>query len=343
MKINMQKRIYFTVDVECHDINKLNQYITGKIRNGNCGLEKILQMGREMGVPINVFLDIPECRQYGDDYIQTLVNLINKYNQPIYLHVHPDYVYGDKRKHLWEYTKEEQCDILKICIDKYEHFCGKKERLVFRAGAWGVNADTYEVLHELKNNVVDLSFVNKSRWRCHLSNKELGAQNASRVFRQVVLLPNTTFNGFKYFGHEYAFGMSVPDTTYDEFKRIMDLNKLHNITYTAHSWDFMKKFFWLPNHISQDYMLINRFKKCVSYAKKSGYVFSSLDSYEYYEEDDQFIDLCSSIPGKIRGLWNNYVRFSRNGRSYEKYFALYIIPYIIVFALIVLISIALSS
>ena len=173
----MGKKIYLTVDTECHDFDKINQYITGKTKKGIYGIEKILQLGQELNVPINVFLDFPECHVYGDEYIQSLVELIKKYKQPIYLHVHPDYIADPNRKHLWEYTKEEQKEILKQAIDDYKRFCGNTDRLFFRAGAWGVNEDTYEALSELipeigVSEIVDLSYVYLSKWRCHLSFKE---------------------------------------------------------------------------------------------------------------------------------------------------------------------------
>ena len=74
----MGKRIYLTVDTECHDVQKLNEYITGKTKKGLYGLEKILQLGKELDIPINVFLDIPECHTYGDDHIYSLVNTVRK-------------------------------------------------------------------------------------------------------------------------------------------------------------------------------------------------------------------------------------------------------------------------
>ena len=181
----MKKRIYLTVDTECHNIDKLNQYIPGETKRGVYGLEKILQLGKELSVPINVFLDIPECHVYGDEYTKRWIDLVKKYDHPIYLHVHPDYIMDPQRKHLWEYTKDEQREILRQAIADYKRFCGIGDRLFFRAGAWGVNSDTYEVLAELlpesgAQEIVDLSYVYQSRWRCHLSYEEFGAANASR-------------------------------------------------------------------------------------------------------------------------------------------------------------------
>ena len=113
------KKIYLTVDTECHQIENLNRTIYGKTANGKVyGIEKILQLGQELNVPVNVFLDVPECHRYGDDHTQAIVDLVNKYGQPIFLHVHPDYIGDPNRKHLWEYTEEEQREILKIALEE---------------------------------------------------------------------------------------------------------------------------------------------------------------------------------------------------------------------------------
>ncbi len=336
----MKKRIYLTVDTECHDINKLNEYITGKTKKGIFGLERILQLGQELGVPINVFLDIPEHHRYGDDYTNSLIQLIRKYDQPIFLHVHPDYIADPGRKHLWEYSKDEQKEILSQSVLDYRRFCGEHGRIIFRAGAWGVNKETYEVLSELCTEmniaeIVDLSYVYHSRWRCHLGYDELGVANRSTKYKGITVLPNTTYIGFDYFGKKYAFELCVPNKSFHEFKEVIDQNELSNITYTMHSWDFIKRWFFIPGHIAGDELQIKVFKKCVAYAKKKGYVFSDLRDFCLTDENDQCINLCESLTGKIRCIWYNYLRFADTGRSFKKYAFLYFLPLIICLILII--------
>ena len=41
-RIKIMKKIYLTVDLECHDICRKNQYIDGKCKNGEYGLKKML-------------------------------------------------------------------------------------------------------------------------------------------------------------------------------------------------------------------------------------------------------------------------------------------------------------
>ena len=341
------KKIFLTVDTECHDIQKLNRYIYGNTKKGPYGLEKILQLGKETNVPINIFLDFPECHVYGDDYLLTIIELVKKYEQNIYLHVHPDYIGDPKRKHLWEYSKDEQKKILKQSFSDYIRFCGKPQVLYFRAGAWGVNKDTYDVLSELSeefeiNEIVDLSYVYNSRWRCHLSYEEYGAANASRKYNGITLFPNTTYIGLDYFGKKYSFEFAVPNKSLAESKSFLRQNQLNNITYTMHSWDFIKRWFFLPDVLGGDDLQIKQFKKCVDYARRNGYEFYDLHQYSFFEEEDQCLNLCTGIIGKAKCLWYNYLRFADIGRSFKKYAPLYFLPYLFLFVLVIIILIIIS-
>ena len=342
----MVRKIYLTVDTECHDFQKLNRYITGDTPGGNYGLEKLLIIGKELGVPVNVFLDIPECHAYGEDYIRNLISLVKKYGHPVCLHVHPDYIGDPKRKHLWEYSKEEQKDILRTALSDYQRLYGDQDRVFFRAGAWGVNSDTYEVLSELKkefglSEIVDLSYVYHSRRRCHLTYEEYGKINACKDYKGISVFPNTSYIGFDYFGKRLPLGITVPGACFGEFKKLLSQNKLNHIVYAMHSWDFIKRWFFLPDRLSGDKGKIKRFRKCVAYARKHGYEFDDLKNMSITEEEDQCINLCTGISGKLSCLWYNYIRFADIGRSYRKYAVLYFCPMILLIlaAIILCISI----
>ena len=128
----------------------------------------------------------------------------------------------------------------------------------------------------------------------------------------------------------------MPNPNFGEFKKVIDQNKLNSITYTMHSWDFIKRWFFLPNRIAGNERQIKIFKKCVNYAKRKGYVFSDLRDFTLQEDADQCINLCDTLPGKIRGLWYNYLRFAENGRSFKKYALLYFFLFLPIILLIIL-------
>ena len=340
------RKIYLTVDTECHHIEDLNQSIYGKTDKGEIfGIEKLFQLGNELKIPVNVFLDIPECHRYGDDHIRRIVDLADRYGHPVFLHVHPDYIGDPERKHLWEYTEEEQRQILKTALEDYERFCGPHSRIVFKAGAWGVNDTTYKVLRELlpeqEFEVVDVSYVYKSRRRCHLSAEEYGAANAARVYRGIQCLPNTTYIGYDYLGKQRATTLNVPNPNFGVFRDIIDKNTLHDITYAMHSWDFTKRWFFRPGRLAGDKAVVRNFIRCVKYAQSRGYVFENLNNFTVTEDQDQCINLCSGIVGKLKSMWYNYRSFAAIGRSYKKYAPLYFLPAALLILILIIAAVCL--
>lgn len=330
------KRIYLTVDTECHDFKRLNQYIYGKTQKGEYGLKCILEIGKKHNIPINIFLDIPECNAYGNDYIQDIINLVKSYNQKIYFHFHPNYKSNDERSYLWEYSEKEQEKLLNEGFEEYYAFCGKGDKVAFRAGRYGVDKKTYKILSQQDIPVIDFSYCANRPKMCHLSDKDVSTQNRPIRFEGVVLQPNTSYVGFDYFNIKKNILLGVTDTTFNEFSRIIRTTKLNSITYCMHSWSLMDKWFFLKNYVGGNRSAIKRMEKCIEEAKRNGYVFSEIDSFEYIDDSyDELQDLCSSFSGKIYGIGNNFLRFQRMAKINKKYFAIYALFY---FAIILIIT-----
>ncbi len=330
------KQIFITVDTECHDIERINQYIYGEYKSGECGLKRILELGKEQEIPINFFFDIGECKRYGDEYALKIVNLIHSYNQPIFFHFHPNYISDDdKRTYLWEYSKEEQEKYYKEALDIYTRFCGEKDRLIFRAGRYGVEPQFYDILNEYHNCVLDLSYFNGNMKMCRLPKEEVNTINKPVIYKGVTILPNTTYIGFDYFGKKASFILNCANTTHDEFKSLIDRTNLSNLVYTMHSWDLMKKWFFNTKFVTLDKHVEKRLKKNIKYAKKKGFSFGNLNNCSCNVEDnDEQLNLCKGFWGKIKGLFNNYVRFWIIGRLNKKYFLFYLITHLGLISLI---------
>lgn len=316
------RRIYLTVDTECHNITQINQYIYGNKGDDAFGIPQILEVAKELDIPVNFFLDVCECMRYGNQYIEDIVNLIHRYDQPIWFHFHPNYVSGDDNKSfLWQYSEDEQRNLLKEGIKIYQKYCGKQDRLVFRAGRYGVNPTTYKILKEFGVEVLDLSYFSHSAKMCHLPTEELKTLNVPVRYEGVTLLPNTTYIGFDYFKKFHAFILNVAMTPYNEFRRFIKQTKLNDVVYTMHSWDFIRKWFFAKEYIQGDKYVIRRFRKCVNVARSQGFVFSSLSDFEFKENaPDELINLCKGASGSIMGLFNNFNRFFGIGRLTPKYF-----------------------
>ena len=327
------KKIFLTVDTECHDINLVNQYIYGKKGKKEFGIVKILELAKQLNIPVNFFLDVGESRKYGKEFIKEIVEIIHSYNQPVFFHLHPDYISGDSgRTYLWEYSKDEQREIILDALEDYKSFVNVDDKLIFRAGRYGVNADTYDILSELEYDVLDLSYLCNNNKMCKLDTKEVGSHNASFQYKKVTLLPNTQFVGFDLLGKKKCIGLDSADATYSEFKNVVKKSRLNNIVFTMHSWNFIRKWFFLKNYIQGDAFMERKFRKSVKYARKCGYEFEDLRNYEFSNETDELINPYKR--NKVKCIVNNFLRFRKIARLNKKYFFFYLSFYLVVLLMI---------
>lgn len=315
------KKIFITVDLECHDIIHRNQYIDGKYKNGICGLELILQLGKEINIPINFFFDIVEAKEYGIEYAKGIIDLIHSYNQHVYLHLHPDYVTGNHSKSfLWQYSYSEKKEILKYGFNLFEELLGHKPK-AFRIGRYGADEEMYQAMNELGISVVDLSYSSGSAKMCHINKEVLSVDNSICEYRGQTIFPNTRYIAFRIGKKCKLINIDANDSTFNEYKRFLDRNTLNNITLTMHSWNFIKKYFFSKKYVSLDKSALIKFKKMVSYAKENGYEFSDFENgIQKTNYKDELLDLCGN---KILMIINNFIRFQKIGRLNKKYFVLY--------------------
>lgn len=329
------KTIYLTVDTECHDIHNKNLYIDGYDGKEYWGIKKILELARQADIPVNFFLDVGESKEYGDDFIQEIVTTIHSYDQPVFFHLHPDYISGDhNRSFLWQYSFEEKKAIFKEALLIYEKFCGKNDRIVFRAGRYGVDAEFYEILQNEGRKILDLSYFSGSGKMCHISKEQIGVENKPTEFRNVMVLPNTRFVALDIFGVRRMIGLDSADATFNEFKRFLKYTKLNSLVWTMHSWNFIRKWFYAPGKFKGDETMVRKFKKSIHTARELGYTFGNLAEFEISDDNDEMVNLCKGADGKILSIVNNYLRFQKIGRLNKKYFVLYSIFYTVLLLLV---------
>ncbi len=344
----MTKKLFITVDTECHDIDNQDRYIWGQTSDGEYwGVKKILEIGKSENIPINFFVDIAEADRYGLDFIKSIVDLIQSYNQHIYMHLHPNYISGDEtRTYLWQYTSEEQKTILKRAHEIWKTLFPDVPCVAFRAGRYGVNAELYDYLkEEFGNGLIDLSYCAPGGKMCHLSKGEIGVDNGITEYKGIVLIPNTRYIALKPFPKVLYMNVDAAETCMGEFKQFIKKNKLSNAILTMHSWNFIKTFYFKKGFVGKDRSAERRFIRMVRYAKNNEYVFCDImnDGITNDTNDvkDQLIDLCDSFTGKIKSLWYNFVRFQRMARLSKKYLVVYSLFYcvLVLVALFILITI----
>ena len=340
----MKKRLYITVDTECHDINNQDRYIWGETSTGErWGIEKILEEGRNLDIPINFFLDIAEVDRYGIEFVRSIIEIIKSFDQPIFLHLHPNYISGNElRTYLWQYTEDEQKRILKRAHQIWDELFPNTSCIAFRAGRYGTDEKIYQLLSdEFGEGLIDLSYSTPGGKMCHLTRDIIGIDNICKSYKGVVLFPNTTYVGLKLMGKQYNLGIDAAQTCLGEFKSFLKQNSIKNVVLTMHSWNFIKTWFFKKGKVYKDNSALRRFRSMVAFAKDYGYEISNLNDFVFSaEEVDQLVDLCETPKGKCRSLYYNFIRFQRMGRLTPKYFKIYFLFYIMV--LIVLAAIFFS-
>lgn len=334
------KKIFLTVDTECHDINNQDRYLWGKTCSGKeYGLKLYLELGKELGIPINFFVDVAECKRYGIDFVKRVVDLIKSYNQPVYFHLHPNFITGDdKRSFLWQYTKLEQKSILEEGLAYYKEVTGLEKCLAFRAGRYGSDSGFYDVLSSvLGEGVLDLSYTYENEKMCHLTYSEIKTKNNIKSFKGCRIFPNTTYIALK-LKRSYSLGLDTADTTFREFRRFLKKNQTRNVILTSHSWNFVKAFYFIKGRVWGNDNEVRKFKKMVALAKQEGYEFSRVQDVDMSLQDnlpDTMCDLCISTVDKLNSFLENFLRFQKIARLSPKYFRLYSFFYLLLFLTVI--------
>ena len=145
----MNQKVIVTIDTEGHDgTDPISKLIMGETSAGRYGIERIMDELDAFGIKALFFVDFAEAWDYGEEKVRRVVDTILLRGHNIGVHIHPDHMADKKRLFLWEYSFDEQYDIIKKCTDLYEKMVGKKP-LSFRAGKYAANMDTLNILCDL--------------------------------------------------------------------------------------------------------------------------------------------------------------------------------------------------
>ncbi len=127
----------------------VERMIYSRIQNGKeYGISFLMDYFDQEDITALFFVDIPEVCDHGEEKIRKILLDITSRGHDVGVHVHPDHMADINRRYLWQYTYEEQYEIIARCTEFYEKTL-KKAPLSFRAGRYGANNDTIEVLKKL--------------------------------------------------------------------------------------------------------------------------------------------------------------------------------------------------
>ncbi len=155
------KYILLTCDTEVGELHAdrldaFEVFIEGKVQNQEVGVKLINSIASEYGAIVEHFVDVYPYERYGEEKFKSLCNNIINSGHKIGLHTHPSGKYDPKRKYMWQYSLDEQKEIIKFGKEKIKEWTGIDVKS-HRAGGYGADNNTLRALKE-DNILIDSSF-----------------------------------------------------------------------------------------------------------------------------------------------------------------------------------------
>ncbi|MGQ5522094.1 polysaccharide deacetylase family protein [Chitinimonas sp. PSY-7] len=159
----MKILLTFDVEVWCngwYDLDKafpksFERYVYGHSSKGDYALPKTLEILNQHGLHGVFFVEPLFAARFGQQYLDTIVQLILAAGQEVQLHLHPEWTdeitpalipnNEDKRQHLSYYDLDEQTALIAHGKKMLEE-AGAGPITTFRAGSFAANRDTFIAL-----------------------------------------------------------------------------------------------------------------------------------------------------------------------------------------------------
>lgn len=144
------KKILLTIDTEGPiGSDPIRYQIWGEVgENKFWGIPRIIDICNQYNIKGLFFVDIAEAWHYGDNKIKDVMDYIIEHGHDVGVHIHPHHMPNENRQFLYEFSREEQYNIIKKCTDKFFDMTGTFPKS-FRAGKYGANRETLDILDEL--------------------------------------------------------------------------------------------------------------------------------------------------------------------------------------------------
>lgn len=274
----MKKKVILTIDTEGpRGSDPILYQIWGKVGNNYYGIPQIIDICDRVGAVGLFFVDIPEIWDMGYDKIKDVILYIRERGHDVGVHVHPHHMPGESRHFLFDYTKEEQRKIITECTRKYEEITGEYPQS-FRAGKYGANRDTLDILDELGYKY-DFSEFYSQKW-CGLS-PEIDYILPVK-YKSLVEIPVTIFRSVRFGNIFQRYDKLEATNNLSESKHILkQYSKTRNeeiLVLFLHSFSFLN-FLETPDSPTLNSKAMKRFEKIMYYIRQS-------DDFSFVKEND---------------------------------------------------------
>lgn len=208
------KPVIVTVDTEGHVGNDpFLRLVLGDTGMGHYGIEYIMDLFDEVQARVLFFVDFAAAWDYGVDQVEKVVRLILERGHDVGVHIHPDHMGDKSRPFLWQYSREEQYDLIARCTELYHKVTGRRPKS-FRAGKYGANRDTLDILCELGYQY-DFSQFYHQKW-CGIEPPI--TINAPCQYKQLTEFPVTMHRSFSLFSFVREDKLDVEQMTISEMR-----------------------------------------------------------------------------------------------------------------------------
>ena len=238
------KQILITCDTEVGELHAgradaFEIFIEGEVQSREVGVKLINDLASEYGATVEHFVDVYPYERYYECKFERLCSDIIHGGHGVNLHTHPSGRYDKNRKFMWQYSADEQTEIINFGKQKIKEWIGI-DVLAHRAGGYGANDDTIQAL-KFNGIFIDSSFFYKNE-NCKINYDYI---NKASEKNGVLQLPVSVYEKQKRYGFlktksvfqkfDFRYGSSA-----DEILRAIDLMpKDCVITLFLHSFNFL--------------------------------------------------------------------------------------------------------
>lgn len=147
-----EPRVMISVDTESNEMLSLPRQVDATCAGGvPCGLMRMVSVLEQRGMAGTFFLDVYEYKAWGEPALRSLAQQLQARGHDVALHTHPQWAYDPHRPYMYQYTLDEQTNIIADGMRLLQGWTGLPV-VAHRAGAYSANADSLQALN--RNGIV---------------------------------------------------------------------------------------------------------------------------------------------------------------------------------------------
>lgn len=280
------KQILITCDTEVGELHAgradaFEIFIEGEVQSREVGVKLINDLASEYDATVEHFVDVYPYERYYECKFERLCSDIIHGGHGVNLHTHPSGRYDKNRKFMWQYSADEQTEIINFGKQKIKEWIGI-DVLAHRAGGYGANDDTIQALN-FNGIFIDSSFFYKNK-NCKINYDYI---NKASEKNGVLQLPVTVYEKQKRYSFiktkssfqkfDFRYGSSANEI----LKAIDTMPENYIIVLFLHSFNFLNLKYNFKDkkyiNISINDKLINEYKRLLAgIANKAECKFTSI-------------------------------------------------------------------